>query len=106
MSEIQEPHELPEGALPTDRRRPDGVVVYSLTAHALQSIDRYKWIRSEEAGHDVGKPSFKECADSGANDAIRHPAFFREFICEIAVDHHRCPPGIKIVDDSPEGRRR
>ncbi|MCS6970212.1 MAG: hypothetical protein RMM29_02710 [Planctomycetota bacterium] len=47
--------ELPEGVLPTDRVRPDGVVVHSLTAHALCAIDRHKWIESERARRDLGK---------------------------------------------------
>lgn len=47
--------ELPEGILPTDRVRPDGVVVYSLTAHALYAMDRHKWIESERAKADLGR---------------------------------------------------
>ena len=46
--------DLPEGILPTDRVRPDGVVVYSLTAHALHAVDRHKWIESEQARQDLG----------------------------------------------------
>lgn len=47
--------ELPEGRLAIDRERPDGIVVYSLTAHALSAIDRHKWIESQKAGRDLGK---------------------------------------------------
>lgn len=46
--------EMPEGQLPADRVRPDGVVVHSLTAHALYAIDRHKWIESERNGRDLG----------------------------------------------------
>lgn len=45
---------LPEGVLPCDRTRDDGVVVHSLTAHALQEMERHKWIESQKARHDVG----------------------------------------------------
>lgn len=45
---------LPEGVLPCDRIRPDGLVVYSLTGHALQAIDRHKWIESQKARRDMG----------------------------------------------------
>ena len=47
--------ELPEGELDCDRRRSDGVVVHSLTAHALSAIDRHKWIESQKAGYDLGQ---------------------------------------------------
>ena len=33
--------DLPEGDLPTDYHRKDGVLVHSLTAHALHAIERY-----------------------------------------------------------------
>jgi hypothetical protein len=46
--------EQPEGRLASDQLRTDGVVVHSLTAHALQAMDRHRWIESEHAGHDVG----------------------------------------------------
>jgi hypothetical protein len=49
-----EDHSLPEGDLATDQVRPDGVVVYSLTAHALQAMERHKWIESKQAGRDLG----------------------------------------------------
>lgn len=55
--------ELPEGTLPTDRLGPDGVVVHSLTAHALYAMDRHKWIESEKRGRDVGEPIFKDWID-------------------------------------------
>jgi hypothetical protein len=47
--------ELPEGRLPADWERHDGVVVHSLTAHALESMERHKWIESEKAGRDLGE---------------------------------------------------
>ena len=46
--------ELPEGELPNDLLGPDGVVIHSLTAHALFAIDRHKWIESEKYNRDVG----------------------------------------------------
>ena len=46
--------DLPEGRLPADWLRPDGVVVHSLTAHALCAMERHKWIESEKAGRDIG----------------------------------------------------
>ena len=49
------PSELPEGVLPCDQTMPDGTVVYSLTAHSLKEMERYRWIRSEEAGEDIGE---------------------------------------------------
>jgi hypothetical protein len=47
--------ELPEGRLPNDYQRTDGVIVHSLTAHALYAIDRHKWIESQKAGRDLGR---------------------------------------------------
>ncbi len=47
--------DLPEGRLAIDWERPDGVIVYSLTAHALASMDRHKWIESQKAGLDLGE---------------------------------------------------
>jgi hypothetical protein len=52
--------ELPEGRLAIDWQRPDGVVVYSLTAHALCTIDRHKWIESQKAGRDLGKSAVED----------------------------------------------
>src|SRR3954463_15634623 len=46
--------DLPEGRLPTDWQRSDGVVVHSLTAHALCAMERHKWLESEKAGRDLG----------------------------------------------------
>jgi hypothetical protein len=46
--------DLPEGELPNDRCGRQGVVVHSLTAHALAAMDRHKWIESEKRGADVG----------------------------------------------------
>jgi hypothetical protein len=53
-------NELPEGRLAIDWERPDGVVVYSLTAHALYAIDRHKWIESQKAGRDLGKAAIED----------------------------------------------
>src|SRR3954465_13421783 len=47
-------NDLPEGRLPTDWERDDGVVVHSLTAHALAAMERHKWLESEKAGRDLG----------------------------------------------------
>jgi hypothetical protein len=47
--------DMPEGQLPADQVRDDGVVVHSLTAHALYAIDRHKWIESERTGRDAGE---------------------------------------------------
>ncbi len=55
--------DLPEGILPSDVRREDGVVVHSLTAHAIVAMERHKWIESEKALHDVGTPSLTDWVD-------------------------------------------
>jgi hypothetical protein len=55
--------ELPEGPLPTDRAGADGVMVHSLTAHALCAIDRHKWIESEKTGRDLGDAAMKDWVD-------------------------------------------
>lgn len=55
--------EVPEGRLPSDRVRPDGVVVHSLTAHALVAMDRHKWIESERAGRDLGNDAAHDWID-------------------------------------------
>lgn len=61
MTAARAPHDedqappLPEGVLPTDRRRPDGVVVHSLTAHAICEMERHRWIESEKAGVNRGR---------------------------------------------------
>lgn len=52
--------DLPEGRLPIDVERPDGVVVHSLTAHALHAIERHKWIESERAGRDLGMSAVED----------------------------------------------
>lgn len=52
--------EMPEGQLPADRVRPDGVIVYALTAHALYAIARHKWIESEREQHDLGDAAVDE----------------------------------------------
>jgi hypothetical protein len=57
MSAREAATDLPEGRLAIDWERPDGVVVYSLTAHALHAIDRHKWIESQKAGYDLGRPA-------------------------------------------------
>jgi hypothetical protein len=56
-------NDLPEGRLPTDRERPDGVVVHSLTAHALCAMERHKWIESEKAGRDLGDGALSDWID-------------------------------------------
>ena len=55
--------ELPEGLLPTDLIRADGVAVHSLTAHALYAMERHKWIESEKAARDVGAPALRDWVD-------------------------------------------
>jgi hypothetical protein len=55
--------DLPEGRLPADWLRPDGVVVHSLTAHALCAMERHKWIESEKAGHDLGEGAYRDWVD-------------------------------------------
>jgi hypothetical protein len=52
--------EMPEGHLPADRVREDGVIVHSLTAHALYAIDRHKWIESEKHDRDLGDSAVDE----------------------------------------------
>lgn len=46
--------DLPEGVLSCDQTLANGMVVHSLTAHALCAIDRHKWIESQQAGFDLG----------------------------------------------------
>lgn len=58
MSDLAEP--LPEGQLPSDRLRDDGVVVHSLTAHGLVAADRHRWIESEKVGHDLGEGALRD----------------------------------------------
>lgn len=53
-------NDLPEGRLPTDWEREDGVVVHSLTAHALAAMERHKWLESEKAGRDLGDGAFTD----------------------------------------------
>jgi hypothetical protein len=55
--------ELPEGELATDQRGPDGIMVHSLTAHALCAIDRHKWIESEKYSRDMGKSAVNDWID-------------------------------------------
>lgn len=55
--------EMPEGQLPADRMRCDGVLVYALTAHALYAIDRHKWIESEKNHRDLGDSAVDEWTD-------------------------------------------
>lgn len=57
--------DLPEGVLDCDHTREDGLVVHSLTAHALCAIDRHKWIESQKAGDDLGHTAI----DRGGCDA-------------------------------------
>lgn len=55
--------DLPEGVLPADRQMPDGLVVHSLTAHAVVAMDRHKWIESQQAGHDLGSAASVDWVD-------------------------------------------
>ena len=55
--------ELPEGSLPPDITRDNGLVVHSLTAHALCAMDRHKWIESEKSGRDVGVLALRDWID-------------------------------------------
>lgn len=57
------PTDLPEGRLPCDVERDDGVVVHSLTAHALCAIDRHKWIESQKAGRDLDQAAVVDWID-------------------------------------------
>lgn len=59
-----EPAILPEGRLPCDRIREDQVVVHSLTGHALQEMERHKWIESQKSGRDVGNQVFADWLDT------------------------------------------
>lgn len=52
--------DLPEGVLDCDHTREDGLVVHSLTAHALCAIDRHKWIESQKAGGDLGHTAIED----------------------------------------------
>ncbi len=55
--------ELPEGLLPPDIVRSNGLVVHSLTAHALCAMERHKWIESEKFGRDIGCVALREWID-------------------------------------------
>ena len=55
--------ELPEGSLPCDRERADGVVVHSLTGHAIQELERHKWIESQKCSRDVGSDAYAHWLD-------------------------------------------
>ncbi len=55
--------DLPEGILPADVRRADGLVIHSLTAHALTAMERHKWIESEKSGRDLGIPVLTDWVD-------------------------------------------
>ena len=55
--------ELPEGLLPPDITRDNGLVVHSLTAHALCAMERHKWIESEKSGRDVGVLALRDWID-------------------------------------------
>ena len=55
--------DLPEGILPIDIVRSDGLVIHSLTAHALAAMERHKWIESEKARSDLGTPSMSDWVD-------------------------------------------
>lgn len=55
--------ELPEGTLAADDVRGDGVVIHSLTAHALVAMERHKWIESEKAHFDKGDCCLRDWVD-------------------------------------------
>jgi len=55
--------ELPEGRLPNDQATAEGLVVYSLIAHALCAMDRHKWIESERMGRDLGDLAVDDWVD-------------------------------------------
>ena len=55
--------DLPEGLLPPDVARDNGLVVHSLTAHALCAMERHKWIESEKVGRDVGSVALRDWVD-------------------------------------------
>jgi hypothetical protein len=82
---------LYEGPLPNDRAREDGVVVHSLTAHAVCSMDRHKWIESEKRGYDAGEAAYREWVD-------RH---WRSFVRSKLLEHlygMRCWSGFDEAD--------
>ncbi|MGH6751125.1 MAG: hypothetical protein ACREDP_03075, partial [Bradyrhizobium sp.] len=43
--------------------RTDGLVVHSLTAHAIAAMERHKWIESEKARCDLGTPAVLDWVD-------------------------------------------
>ena len=51
---------LPEGNLAIDQSDDKGVMVYSITAHALCELDRHRWIESEHAGFDVCHDAYED----------------------------------------------
>lgn len=54
--------DLPEGDLATDIHRADGVLVHSLTAHALQAIDRYFYRhRASHSEHESNEEWITKC---------------------------------------------
>ena len=55
--------ELPEGPLPCDRKREDGITVHSLTGHAIQELERHKWIESQKYNRDVGNDAYNDWLD-------------------------------------------
>lgn len=55
--------DLPEGILPSDQVGDDGILVLSLTAHALAAMDRHKWIDSERVGRDLGCKAYLDWVD-------------------------------------------
>jgi hypothetical protein len=61
--DLRKATELPEGELPNDYLGANGIVVHSLTAHALFAIDRHKWIESEKYSRDVGGDAVSDWLD-------------------------------------------
>lgn len=55
--------DLPEGSLPCDRVREDGVTVHSLTGHAIQELERHRWIESQKYSRDVGYDAYNDWLD-------------------------------------------
>ncbi len=55
--------DLPEGRLTADWERHDGLVIHSLTAHALAAMERHKWIESERNRRDLGDGALVDWID-------------------------------------------
>ncbi len=112
MSPPQAAESLPEGALATDRVDADGVLVHSLTAHALAAIDRHKWIESERVGRDLGDAAVGDWIDRYWKGWVRARliehlygwrcwgAFDRHqfgLLHRSTVEHHLAPDTLRVV---------